>query len=213
MRFKEIFNPLPRQGTQYFYRIVDKQEWMNALSTGFLMPSEFYKRIHASYEPEYQYGKRGDIVLQIKYDSADEWFEKQGDKVYLVTYNKVSIDKITPIKQIGSDTIHILNFTENNSPVDKVNGDLRYQSGWVQELSEVFPKILPAKYTSLKDDSGIVVSSINYNDDNWFAYRTNSGFDYTQDFRGVLSDIKNQTDSISIFGKFMRNSGALSYNS
>jgi len=85
---------------KFLYRIVDPLEYEEALQTGFLIPSQFYKRIHASVKPASQYGSRGFKVLRIEYSDSDGWHPKQGDVVYAVTYKKIPMRKIKVIRTI-----------------------------------------------------------------------------------------------------------------
>lgn len=191
--------------TKYVYRIVDIEEWIYALKIGFLIPSKFYGRIHASFSPEPQYGKRGDFVLQIDYDVSDGWQKKQGDKEYLVTDKSIPINKIKPISRIGFHSVKVLDYPIDNSEVSTVVGEVIYRSGWQAELDSIFPKIQTAKYISLFDDSGILVSYISFNDETWFVYRSKNGFSYTDHPYKMLNDLRNNSSNISVFGKFMRN--------
>ncbi|WGH49858.1 hypothetical protein [Alishewanella phage vB_AspM_Slickus01] len=85
----------------YLYRIVDIGEYEQAMTDGFLKPSEFYKRIHASSKPEKMYGKRGDYILQIKYTDSHKWTPKQASTgMYAVTYEKVPMKFVKVIGRI-----------------------------------------------------------------------------------------------------------------
>ena len=79
---------------KFVYRIVEPSDWNQ--DAEYLLPSPFYKRIHASSKPELKYGKTGDLILQIRYSESDEWHPKRalGGQLYAVTYNKISKHKI-----------------------------------------------------------------------------------------------------------------------
>ena len=184
----------------YVYRIVDKNELMDALKVGYLTPSKFYGRIHASYKPEPQYSKTGDRVLQIQFDHSDGWKEKQGDKVYLTTDSTISLDKVKVIDSIGTDEPLFNIREEEYTGIDTITGELSLTKGYI---GNVFPKVYNAAYFQMQDDNGVVVYSFKWNDTLWLCYRSDSGYKYTTDLQSVLDDLKKGI-SFSPVGKFYR---------
>lgn len=85
---------------KFVYRIVEPSDWNR--DDEYLLPSPFYKRIHASSSPELKYGKTGDLILQIRYSESDEWHPKRAltGALYAVTYNKISKRKIKIIGRV-----------------------------------------------------------------------------------------------------------------
>lgn len=81
------------------FRVADKNEWEEAQRSGFLTPSKFYGRIHASIKPERQYGMRDSIILAIKYRRVDGWYAKSnlGGDVYAVTDKRIPVSIIRDI--------------------------------------------------------------------------------------------------------------------
>ena len=79
----------------YLFRIVAQGELDSIKENGYISPSEFYGRIHASYEPDTRYTVAGSSLIAIEYDPRDEWKSKlSSDEVYAVTWNKVDISKV-----------------------------------------------------------------------------------------------------------------------
>lgn len=87
------------QTPRVLFRIVDPKEWEEAQRTGFLSPSKFYGRIHASIKPERSYGMRDSVVLAIMYNESDGWAAKgnlDGD-VFAVTDQRIPLSRIRDI--------------------------------------------------------------------------------------------------------------------
>jgi len=80
----------------FLYRVVSKDEYKQIHQRGYIEPSPFYNRIHASSEPQCRYG---DIVLQIKYVESDGWVAKWGDELYAVTDRKIPFNRIERVSQ------------------------------------------------------------------------------------------------------------------
>jgi len=81
----------------FLYRYVSAKEYNDIVTDGYMSPSVFYKRIHASVQPEKQYSEPGGKLLRIIYSDSDGWTPKLGDKVYAVTDKNIPLRKITVI--------------------------------------------------------------------------------------------------------------------
>lgn len=80
---------------KYLFRVVSPEELAQAKIDGYLRPSAFYKRIHASVQPEAAYGGRGHTTLAIAYDSRDKWEPKMASTgVYATTKENIDLDKV-----------------------------------------------------------------------------------------------------------------------
>lgn len=87
------------QKPKVLFRVVDPKEWEQAQKTGFLSPSQFYGRIHASIKPERSYGMSDSVVLAIQYREQDDWTAKgniDGD-VYAVTDRRIPLSIVKDI--------------------------------------------------------------------------------------------------------------------
>jgi hypothetical protein len=102
---KEEFDPNSRKlryidgsTPDYVYRIIDPREM--EVDERYILPSSFYGRIHVSAKPEKQYGKKGDLIIRIKFSDQDGWVSKEGGSgvIYGVTDKPI---KKTKIKVIG----------------------------------------------------------------------------------------------------------------
>lgn len=83
----------------YLFRYVAKEEMDYIERNGYLAPSSFYGRVHASYAPDRRYMVGGGSLLAIKYDPRDQWRAKQASgEVYAVTYNRIDISKISKVR-------------------------------------------------------------------------------------------------------------------
>lgn len=82
------------QRPRYLFRYVGEDEYNSIIETGYMHPSKFYHRIHASGEPETQYRERGTRLLLIKTSESDEWKAKLGDKVYATTYSRIPMARL-----------------------------------------------------------------------------------------------------------------------
>ena len=82
----------------YLFRYVDHRELNQIESDGFIQPSQFYGRIHASAYPEPQYQTRDGSLLAIKFDSRDGWVAKLASVgVYAVTDKRIPLSKIKKV--------------------------------------------------------------------------------------------------------------------
>ena len=84
---------------KFLFRYISDEEYQSIKYSGYMSPSEFYNRIHASYRPEGRYKVSGGVLISIRYDRTDGWSSKQaGDNVYAVTGSRVSSDKIKIVR-------------------------------------------------------------------------------------------------------------------
>lgn len=84
----------------YLYRIIHNDELDQALKQGYLAPSEFYQRIHASHTPNKTYGAGPDYVtIQITYRDEDNWRSKTSadGNIYATTYNRIPMSIVEVI--------------------------------------------------------------------------------------------------------------------
>lgn len=83
----------------YLFRFVSREEMDYIESQGFIAPSQFYGRVHASYAPDRRYMLTGGTLLTIKYDNRDEWRAKRAsDEVYAVTDRRIDISKVSKVR-------------------------------------------------------------------------------------------------------------------
>lgn len=84
---------------RFLFRYISRGELESIERTGSIAPSNFYGRIHASYEPDRRYIMGDGELIAIKYDKRDGWRVKVGsDEIYAVTDNKIDISKVMVIK-------------------------------------------------------------------------------------------------------------------
>ena len=90
--------PLLEDGStpKYLYRAMSEAEWQNALKDGYLTPSKFYERTHASATPELTWlDPEGGRLVRIEYDKADDWVAKLGgDEVYAATSKNIPLSRL-----------------------------------------------------------------------------------------------------------------------
>lgn len=86
---------------EWLFRYISDEELKNILKNNKMIPSVFYKRIHASIKPLKKYMEKDGHLLAIKYDDSDGWKPKLGhDEFYAVTWNSISIDKLYLVEDI-----------------------------------------------------------------------------------------------------------------
>ena len=79
----------------YLYRVMSRDEYNAAKRVGAFRPLPG-ERIHASEQPMLQYGSGVDsVVVKFKYDDADGWRAKWGDRLYAVTDKDIPFDRAT----------------------------------------------------------------------------------------------------------------------
>lgn len=84
---------------KFLFRYISSEEYQSIKYSGYMSPSEFYGRVHASYRPESRYKVSNGVLIAIKYDRTDGWQYKQArDNVYAVTSSRVSSDKIKIVR-------------------------------------------------------------------------------------------------------------------
>ena len=82
------------------FRYISKKELDSILINGYITPSEFYDRIHASHAPMEQYKEGDSTLIAIEYNSGDGWKAKVNSDgvVYAVTDKKIPIERIREVK-------------------------------------------------------------------------------------------------------------------
>lgn len=81
---------------KYLFRFHETNDIDLANERGFLEPSEFYKRTHASVRPDLNYKAKDTKLLVIEYNTNDRWSPKEASNgiVYATTYQKIPISRI-----------------------------------------------------------------------------------------------------------------------
>lgn len=83
----------------YLFRYVSLAEYKNIEHTKLLLPSQFYKRTHASITPDQRYKESGGMLLAIKYNKNDQWVAKQAsDEVYATTIRPISVSQLLVVE-------------------------------------------------------------------------------------------------------------------
>ena len=120
------------------YRYVSPEEWNQIKETGEMMPSDFYKRIHASASPEERYNEKDNVLLEIEYKPEDSWYAKMGDKVYGVTTKKIPISRI---KNLTAKPQNKLPVPEEQTPTGTavVEGAKKLAKGAVKQAIKRIP--------------------------------------------------------------------------
>lgn len=81
---------------QFLFRFHETRGIDLANEHGFLEPSEFYKRTHASVRPDSNYKTKDTKLLVIEYNTNDRWSPKEASNgiIYATTYQKIPISRI-----------------------------------------------------------------------------------------------------------------------
>ena len=202
MKLSELFlcesigSPIPNK----LYRVVSEGEFRELILTGFLRPSEFYGRIHASPNPELKYGQRGSFVLEISTSPAHGWREKIGDDLYYVSSSKISINEIEVINRIGGgitdfELVDDMPYMGVDSPVGRVT----FSTGNLSDLPVSNPE---ADIKSLIDDLGPLVVKIEIMGKKGFFYRNQNEWYSCVDDSDLFNDLSDMALLPSVMRKF-----------
>jgi hypothetical protein len=97
-RMNTIITDLGRE-PEWLFRFVSKGELDYIEQSGFMSPSKFYNRVHASVQPDFTYQEPGGELIAIKFDSRHQWKVKRASiDVYATTYENIPTSYMVVVK-------------------------------------------------------------------------------------------------------------------